>query len=66
MSGKLALHPKHPERICWGCDRYCAAGDLRCGNGSDRAQHSVEIFGPDWLVQGLGAVVPAAGQEPAG
>lgn len=19
----------------WGCDKYCAAGDLQCGNGFD-------------------------------
>jgi hypothetical protein len=60
---RLPLHPKHPERVCWGCDQYCAAGDLRCGNGSDRAQHPVEIFGDDWLEQGLDATgaAPAAG-----
>ncbi|MGN6661313.1 MAG: DUF3079 domain-containing protein, partial [Achromobacter mucicolens] len=23
MAKKFPLHPKHPERICWGCDRYC-------------------------------------------
>ena len=22
------LHPKHPERICWGCEKYCPADDL--------------------------------------
>ncbi len=40
--------PAHPERICWGCSRYCAADDLRCGNGKERTQHPVETFGPDW------------------
>ncbi|WP_251278732.1 DUF3079 domain-containing protein, partial [Enterobacter hormaechei] len=25
MAKPIPLHPKHPERICWGCDRYCAA-----------------------------------------
>jgi hypothetical protein len=59
---RLPLHPKHPERVCWGCDQYCAAGDLRCGNGSDRAQHPVEIFGEDWLAHGLGA---GNGAEPS-
>jgi hypothetical protein len=43
------LHPKHPERICWGCDRYCAADDLACGNGTIRTAHLVELFGEDWL-----------------
>ncbi|MBV9624775.1 MAG: DUF3079 domain-containing protein [Acidobacteria bacterium] len=36
---KISLHPKHPERVCWGCDKYCAADDLRCGNGTIRTQH---------------------------
>jgi hypothetical protein len=43
------LHPKHPERICWGCDRYCPADDLACGNGTIRTAHLVELFGDDWL-----------------
>jgi hypothetical protein len=46
---KLALHPKHPERVCWGCDQYCSADDLRCGNGTIRTQHPSELFGEDWL-----------------
>ena len=45
---KIPLHPKHPERICWGCDLYCAADDLRCGNGTIRTQHPAELFGEDW------------------
>jgi len=43
------LQPAHPERICWGCDRYCPATDLACGNGSVRTQHPKELFGDDWL-----------------
>jgi hypothetical protein len=46
---RVALHPKHPERICWGCDKYCAAAELRCGNGTIRTPHPVELFGEDWL-----------------
>lgn len=46
---KLALNPAHPERVCWGCDQYCRADDLACGNGTVRTQHPVELFGPDWL-----------------
>ena len=42
------LDPKHPERICWGCDRYCAANDLVCGNGAIRTPHPSELFGKDW------------------
>ncbi|HEY2772438.1 MAG TPA: DUF3079 domain-containing protein [Candidatus Binatia bacterium] len=43
------LHPKHPDRTCWGCDRLCPANDLGCGNGTVRTQHPVELFGDDWL-----------------
>jgi Protein of unknown function (DUF3079) len=49
MKTKLALKPKHPERICWGCERYCSADDLRCGNGTIRTQHPIELFGEAWL-----------------
>jgi len=42
------LHPKHPERICWGCDRYCPADELGCANGTIRAPHPSELFGDDW------------------
>jgi hypothetical protein len=45
---KIPLHPKHPERICWGCDIYCSADDLRCGNGTIRTQHPAELFGEGW------------------
>jgi hypothetical protein len=50
------IAPAHPERVCWGCDRYCAADDLACGNGSERTQHPMELFGDDWVMFGLGAV----------
>ncbi len=43
------LAPKHPERICWGCDHLCPADDLACGNGTIRTPHPVELFGEDWL-----------------
>jgi hypothetical protein len=26
---KIPLDPVHPERTCWGCDKYCPANDLR-------------------------------------
>ncbi len=45
---KIPIHPKHPERICWGCDKFCPAEDLRCGNGTIRAPHPVELFGDGW------------------
>ena len=49
MAKKIPTHPKHPERICWGCDKYCAVDAMLCGNGAVRAQHPVELFGEDWL-----------------
>jgi len=42
------IHPPHPERICWGCDKFCSVDDLRCGNGTIRTAHPVELFGDDW------------------
>jgi hypothetical protein len=48
MAKRFPLHPAHPERTCWGCDRYCPAHAMACGNGSDRTQHPEELFGPDW------------------
>jgi hypothetical protein len=47
MAKKFPLHPKHPERICWGCDRYCPVDSLGCGN-ADRTQHPAELLGEDW------------------
>lgn len=44
--------PKYPERICWGCDKYCVADDLQCGNGSERIQHPVELDGEKWYEHG--------------
>ena len=45
---RIALKPLHPERVCWGCDKYCRADDLACGNGSERTPHPIELFGDDW------------------
>ncbi len=45
---EIPLHPKHPDRICWGCDKLCPANDLRCGNGTIRTPHPAELFGDDW------------------
>ena len=55
---KTPLNPKHPERICWGCDKYCAADDLRCGDGTIRTQHPVELFGEDWTEWELDRAAP--------
>ena len=43
------LAPKHPERVCWGCNKYCPETDLACGNGTIRTPHPIELFGEDWL-----------------
>jgi len=58
MAKKFPLHPKHPERICWGCDKYCHVDSMSCGNGSDRTQHPVELFGDDWFEFGNAEVDP--------
>jgi hypothetical protein len=36
---------------------------MTCGNGSDRTQHPVELFGDDWMHWGLDA--PEQPAEPA-
>jgi len=36
MAKKFPLEPSHPERVCWGCDRYCPATSMACGNGAGR------------------------------
>jgi len=63
------LSPRHPERICWGCDKYCPADDLGCANGTVRTPHPCELFGDDWLewstrretAQTAAPIVPADG-----
>ena len=69
MAKKFPINPARPERTCWGCDRYCAADQMICGNGTERTQHPIETFGPGWEGFGLDPVVdpgaaPAA--QPAG
>lgn len=53
MAKKFPANPEHPERLCWGCDKYCPVGSLACGNGSERTQHPAELFGADWLEWGI-------------
>lgn len=62
---KFPNAPQHPERICWGCDLYCAAHDMRCGNGSDRTPHPAELFGDDWAEWGLDDVEKAGEADKA-
>ena len=59
MAKKFPIHPAHPERTCWGCDRYCAADAMICGNGTERTQHPVELFGEGWEREGLDPLRPA-------
>jgi hypothetical protein len=55
MKRKIPVRPGHPERICWGCEHFCPADDMRCGNGTERAQHPIELWGEDWARVGLDA-----------
>lgn len=57
MAKKFPLNPKHPERTCWGCDKYCPANALQCGNGSGRTQHPAELLGEDWYQWGDWGIV---------
>ena len=52
MAKKFPLNPPRPERICWGCDKYCQADSMLCGNGSNRTQHPSETLGDDWYEWG--------------
>lgn len=42
-----SIYPKHPERICWGCEKLCPSNHLMCRE--TRAEHPVELFGDNWL-----------------
>jgi len=46
---RAPVNPAHPQRVCWGCGKYCPADDLACGNGTVRTMHPCELFGDDWL-----------------
>jgi hypothetical protein len=63
VAKKFPIHPKNPEKICWGCDQYCPAGSLMCGNGTDRTQHPAELFGDDWYEWGLSEDENAAAEK---
>lgn len=65
MAKIFPLRPARPELICWGCDRYCPANAMICGNGSDRSQHPYELFGEGWESFGLNAPQPPP-QDDAG
>lgn len=48
MAKKFPIHPANPHKVCWGCDKYCSADAMVCGNGSVRTPHPLELFGEDW------------------
>lgn len=60
MTKKFPDSPAHPERTCWGCDRYCSVNSMLCGNGSERTQHPAELFGDDWRAWGAAPASAAA------
>jgi hypothetical protein len=60
---RIVRHPAHPERVCWGCEKLCPADDLACGNGTIRAPHPIELFGPDWGGDDSVALAADGGQE---
>jgi hypothetical protein len=64
MVKKFPIVPANPHRICWGCDRYCPADALACGNGSERTPHPAELFGDDWQAWGLDAAPDQAAATP--
>lgn len=63
---KFSLHPKVPDRTCWGCDKFCSASSMQCGNGSDRTQHPVELLGDDWYEHGDWGLDLGGGGEAVG
>ncbi len=65
---RFPIHPASPERLCWGCDRYCASDNMLCGNGSVRTPHPMELFGADWHADAPSAspvVEPALPSSPS-
>lgn len=64
MAKRFPIKPAHPERTCWGCDKYCPSTSLSCGNGSERTQHPFELFGDDWMDWGPGRSA-SSGTEPS-
>lgn len=65
MVKKFPIKPARPERICWGCDKYCPADAMQCGNGTIATPHPSELFGDDWMEWGLDANKAQASAEPA-
>lgn len=64
VAKKFPINPPHPERTCWGCDKFCPAHSLICGNGSERTQHPAELFGEDWAKWGTDPFAPENPPKP--
>jgi len=64
MTKSFPLRPAHPERVCWGCDKYCPADSMACGNGAERTQHPIELFGEGWESWGLDPLKPPEPTQP--
>jgi hypothetical protein len=62
MAKKFPIHPANPERICWGCDKFCATHDMACAN--ERSPHPVELFGDDWQMWGDKPLAPVDADAP--
>ena len=66
MAKRFPIKPANPQKVCWGCNRYCAVDNMLCGNGTIPTPHPSELFGDDWMEWGLdannedGAVPPEA------
>ena len=58
MAKKFPNLPANPERICWGCDQFCAIEAMACAN--ERSPHPAELFGEDWLAWGDRQLAPVA------
>ena len=57
MAKKFPVNPANPERICWGCDQFCATTAMACAN--ERSPHPAELFGDDWQTWGDEQLAPA-------
>jgi len=64
MTKSFPLRPAHPERVCWGCDKYCPSDSMACGNGAERTQHPIELFGEGWESWGLDPLKPPEPTQP--
>jgi hypothetical protein len=64
MKTASVQRPAHPERICWGCEKHCPAGDLACGEDKARAPHPAELW-PEGDEAGLLVAQSRQGIDPS-